>query len=76
MWGVHVEKTVECYSGVEYAEQPRKFLWRGVWRTVRQITAEGRTVDGKFFEALDEAGEKFRLAYSSAADGWTIQPRG
>jgi hypothetical protein len=70
-----LEEIVKCYSGVDYAEQPRKFYWRGEWRTVRLIAAEGRTVDGKFFEALDEAGEKFRLAYSSAADGWTIQPR-
>jgi hypothetical protein len=74
--GVCVEKTVECYSGVEYAEQPRKFLWHGSWRVVRQIIAEGRTADGKFFEVLNEAGEKYRLAYSSAADDWTIQPRG
>jgi hypothetical protein len=69
-----LEKTVECYSGVEYAEQPRKFLWRGEWRGVRQITAEGRTVDGKHFKVLDEAGAKFLLAYRPSADRWTIRP--
>lgn len=71
-----MEEIVECYSGVEYAEQPRKFLWRGEWRTVRLIAAEGRTADEKYFEVLDEAGEKFRLAYRTAADRWTIRPAG
>ena len=71
-----MEKNVECYSGVEYAEQPRKFLWRGEWRSVRCIVAERWTVDGKQFEILDDAGERFLLAYRSTADHWTIQPTG
>jgi hypothetical protein len=71
-----LEKNVECYSGVEYAEQPRRFIWQGEWRTVRQIAAEHRTVDGKQFEILDDTGEKFLLAYRSPADCWTIQPLG
>jgi len=69
-----LEKNVECYSGVEYAEQPRKFLWRGEWRSVCRIVAERRTVDGKQFEILDDAGEKFLLAYQSPADHWTVRP--
>jgi hypothetical protein len=71
-----LEKIVACYSGVEYAEQPRKFLWQGEWRAVRRITAEARTADEKIFEVVDETGETFRLAYRSAADCWTIRPIG
>jgi hypothetical protein len=71
-----LEKIVECYSGVEYAEQPRRFLWRGEWRVVRRVAAEGKMVDGKQFEVLDEGGEKFLLVYRSSADRWTIQPAG
>jgi hypothetical protein len=65
---------VECYSGVEYAERPRKFLWRGKWRTVDRIQAERRTPEGKQFEVQDEEQEKFILAYETGRDTWTIHP--
>jgi hypothetical protein len=71
-----MKKTVECFSGVEYAEQPRRFLWQGDWRTVRQIAAESRTPDSKQFEVLDDSGEKFHLTYRPSADCWIILPAG
>jgi hypothetical protein len=71
-----VEKIVECYSGVEYAEQPRRFRWEGGWRTVGRILAECRTEDGKQFDLLDDTGERFRLAYQARADCWSIRPVG
>jgi hypothetical protein len=69
-----LEKNVECYSGVEYAELPRKFLWQESWRTVGRIYAERRTVEGKQFEVVDEGGEKFLLIYDARDDRWTIRP--
>jgi hypothetical protein len=69
-----LEKKVECYSGVEYAEEPRKFLWQGKWRIVRQIAAENRTVNEKQFTIVDDAGEKFLLTYQFPEDRWEIRP--
>ncbi|OGO07732.1 MAG: hypothetical protein A3K46_06915 [Chloroflexi bacterium RBG_13_60_9] len=68
-----MEKNVECYSGAEYAEQPRKFLWQGTWRTVDRIYAQRRTIEGKQFEVVDDAEEKFLLSYAALTDRWTIQ---
>jgi hypothetical protein len=65
---------VECYSGVEYPEQPRKFLWQEHWHTVERIYARRRTVQGKQFEIVDRGGEKFLLTYDVLTDRWTIQP--
>ena len=65
---------VECYSGAEYAEQPRKFFWQGNWRTVSRIRSEHRTPGGKQFEVEDEEQGRFLLTYDSGPDLWTIQP--
>ena len=65
---------VECYSGVEYAERPRKFFWQGNWRTVSRIFAERRLPEGRQFGVEDEERETFLLTYDSARDLWTIRP--
>jgi hypothetical protein len=65
---------VECYSGVEYPERPRKFLWQGTWRAVERILAERRTPEGKQFEVQDEERGKFLLIYDRGRDDWTIRP--
>jgi hypothetical protein len=66
---------VECYSGMEYAERPLRFLWQEEWRGIRRIVAERRTVDGKEFDVLDERNEKFLLVYGFAADRWKVIPQ-
>ena len=71
-----MEKNVECYSGVEYPEQPRRFLWEGTWRAVARVAAEARTADGKEFTVIDGAGGRFQLAYRASADRWTVRPAG
>jgi hypothetical protein len=43
---------------------------------VRRTTSESRTPDGKQFEILDDAGEKFSLVYRPSTDGWVILPLG
>jgi hypothetical protein len=65
---------VECYSGVEYPERPRKFLWRGEWRTVERILVERRIPEGKQFEVLDDSQGKFLLTYESGRDAWIVRP--
>ena len=65
---------VECYSGVEYAERPRKFFWEGTWRTVSRIIAERRLPEGKQFVVEDGHGEQFVLTYAFDREQWTIRP--
>jgi hypothetical protein len=69
-----VPDMVECYSGVEYAERPRKFLWQGSWRAVGRICAQRRVPEGKQFVVEDEERGTFVLTYESERDLWTIRP--
>lgn len=65
---------VECYSGAEYAEEPRRFLWEGEWRTVSRIIARRRLPAGKQFVTEDGQGGKFTLTYLTECGQWTIRP--
>lgn len=65
---------MECYSGVEYAQRPVRFFWRGAMRTVGRICAERRIPEGKQFEVLDEDQGRFLLTYERARDLWTVRP--
>jgi hypothetical protein len=67
-------ETVECYSGAEYAEEPRRFLWEGEWRTVRRVVSRGRLPEGKQFTVEDGQGGHFILTYLTERGQWTIQP--
>jgi hypothetical protein len=66
--------TVECYSGAEYAEEPRKFYWDGSWRRVGRIAARRRSPEGKQFIVEDERGESFVLTYETGPDRWIVRP--
>jgi hypothetical protein len=65
--------TVECYSGVEYAQRPERFRWQGVLRTVARICAERILPEGKQFEVEDSTRDRFLLTYETARDLWTIR---
>ena len=65
---------VECYSGVDYAEEPRRFFWEGEWRMVSRIITRKRFPEGKQFEVEDEQGESFILTYKPERDQWTVRP--
>jgi hypothetical protein len=67
-------ETVECYSGADYAEEPRRFLREGEWRNVRRILSRGRLPEGKQFVVEDGQGEKFVLTYLTEHGQWTIRP--
>jgi hypothetical protein len=69
-----VNDPVECYSGVEYAQRPMRFVWQGAVRTVARICAERRIPEGKQFEVLDEDRGRFLLTYESARDLWSVRP--
>jgi hypothetical protein len=65
---------VECYSGAEYAEEPRRFLWEGEWRMVHRIVSRGRLPEGKQFAVEDGLGEPYLLTYWTESGQWTIRP--
>ena len=67
-------ESVECYSGAEYAEEPRRFFREGEWRTVRRIVSRARLPEGKQFMVEDGQGEHFVLTYVSEREEWTIRP--
>jgi hypothetical protein len=70
----HMPELVECYSGVEYAEEPRRFLWEGEWRMVSRIIARRRLPEGKQFVVDDRQGGQFVLTYLTEREQWTIKP--
>ena len=65
---------VECYSGAEYAEAPRRFLWEGEWRPVSRIIMRRRLPEGKQFVVDDGRGEQFILTYLTEGGQWTVRP--
>jgi hypothetical protein len=69
-----MDGTVECYSGVEYAQSPRRFFWQGALRMVERICVERRIPEGKQFEVEDADHGRFLLTYETARDLWTIRP--
>ncbi|MGB7537211.1 MAG: hypothetical protein WBM17_01610 [Anaerolineales bacterium] len=71
---LHMPEPVECYSGAEYAEAPRRFLWEGEWRTISRIIARRRLPEGKQFVVDDGQGGQFVLTYESERERWTIMP--
>jgi hypothetical protein len=68
------EGTVECYSGYEYAQRPRAFVWQGERFEVAQIDAEWRTPEGKSFRVRAPDGQVFDLFYRAMYDQWDIHP--
>jgi hypothetical protein len=74
MDGTPMPETVECYSGTEYAEEPRRFFWEGEWREVRRILSRGRIPGGKQFMVENGQGERFVLTYMGERGQWTIRP--
>jgi hypothetical protein len=69
-----MDGTVECYSGVEYAQRPMRFFWQGVWRRVERICVERRIPEGKQFVVEDMDRGRFLLTYETTRDLWTIRP--
>jgi hypothetical protein len=71
---VRMPEPVECYSGTEYAEAPRRFFWGGEWRMASRIVARRRLPEGKQFVVEDGQGRSFILMYEFEREQWTVQP--
>lgn len=63
---------VYCRSGYTYAQRPEAVQIGSQIYKIVQISAEGRTPTGKWFQAITEDGRTFRLTYYLAEDCWTI----
>jgi hypothetical protein len=69
-------ETVECYSGLEFAERPTAFVWQAERRIVRRVSTEGRTPDTKWFVVVDERDEPFLLTFDLLRKEWSVAPTG
>jgi hypothetical protein len=69
-----MDHQVECYSGIEYAERPRAFFWRGTPHKVAKIQARWLTPDGKYFLVRTNSDQYFNLFYNPASNAWEISP--
>lgn len=64
---------VECYSGIEYAQRPRRILWQEEQLEVEVVVAEARSPSGKQFVVKTRDGRVFRLEYVALSDDWLIE---
>lgn len=67
-----IPDAVECYSGGEYADQPRALLWQGARLEVAQVLQRWRSPEGKGFLVSTADGRIFELTYQVQADAWVI----
>ena len=65
---------VECYSGHDYGERPKSFIWEGLKMEIAQIQTQWRTPSGRCFRIITKNDEKFILCYDEAACKWMIDP--
>jgi len=63
---------VECYSGGQYAEDPRAITWEGQRLVVIEILGCWRTPSGKRFLVRTDDDRLFTLAYDENEDHWKI----
>jgi hypothetical protein len=63
---------VECYSGAEYADQPRALYWQGVRLVIAEILQSWRTPTGKRFRVCTADGQGFELEYEIQNDVWRV----
>lgn len=66
--------SVECHSGLEYAERPTALWWQGARLEVEAVEAEWRIPGGKQFRVRTTDGQVFELVYVASHDEWRIQP--
>lgn len=70
------EDLVLCYSGSEYAEQPRYVVWQGERRPVTACLARWHLPQGKRFLVRVAGGAILRLDYMEDEDCWVVAQAG
>ena len=61
---------IECYSGSEYAEYPRAFVWQAQRLVVVEILQRWRTPTGKNFRVVATNGQVYDLFYDEMSQAW------
>ncbi len=64
--------SVECYSGIEYAERPTAIWWQQERLEIIDILERQRTPDGKYYRVLTADEQLFELFYNEMMDEWRI----
>lgn len=65
---------VSCYSGHRYAQEPRRFVWRGEEHAVAAVIRTWREPEGLAFLVEDAEGRRWRLHYVEAEGRWLARP--
>lgn len=63
--------SVQCYSGITYAQEPRAFVHDQQRYAVRAVRKRWREPGGICFEIVADNAQVYRLVYHEAADRWT-----
>ena len=66
------ETQVICYSGSEYGEYPRAFVWQGQRLEVREVLQRWRTPGGKRFRLLAVDDHVYELFYDELSQAWLV----
>lgn len=67
-----MKPTVECYSGVAYAERPVAVYWQAQRLVVEQVLRSWRTPQGLGFDVVVIDGRRFHLSYDESSDTWHL----
>lgn len=67
-----MKTSVECYSGVEYAERPTALMWEGQRLAIEEIERRWREPGGPAFRVRTKDGRRFQLRYDEQDNTWTI----
>lgn len=63
--------SVECYSGISYADRPRAIYWQGKRLEITHILGSQLAPDSKLFEVVLENGTSIKLRYWFQSELWT-----
>ena len=68
------EVRVECYSGYQSQENPRRFFLDERKIEVVSIAARWRAPERECFKVVGDDGGEYLLARDTASDTWRVEP--
>jgi len=63
---------VTCYSGDQYANRPKSFVWHGEVLQVSEVVSQWEFPSGPGFRVFTTSRRLFELVYRTADDQWDI----
>lgn len=63
--------SVKCYSGYQYAEEPRSFVWQEDELEIESVEEAWQEPGKRLFRVVSQDGRLFELCYNEATDRWS-----